>query len=351
MTASIVQTVGPAGFGSYEVEWSDRGPTFRPSNRPSDILLCPGFVDTHIHGGYGTDLMDADTDSITCFCDRMEQDGVEALLATTVTASAQAVRDFLRRLPAHRCLAGVHLEGPFIAPDFPGAQPRDAIVDPAAWHAWEDILADPRVRLVTLAPELPGADRLIAHLVDRGIAVSMGHSGATAEDAALALERGADRVTHTFNAMRPFHHREPGLLGFALTEPSVWCELIYDRHHVSRRAADILLRCKGPHRVVAVSDGTMAAGMPSGSVIEMWGQRCRVEDGVVRLESGALAGSAIVMLDAFRNLADDFGPEVAIRLCSINPRALLPVLTEPRSYLEFDVRLNLIRVRRVTPNP
>lgn len=351
MTSRVVQTFGPAGFGSYEVEWGQGGPTLRPTGRPAEITLCPGFVDTHIHGAYGVDLMSADASQIAALLDTLEETGVEAILATTVTASHEEVLAFLGRLPQHRCLAGVHLEGPFISPEFPGAQPREAIASPGDWCRWEGILSDPRVRLVTLAPELAGMPDLIDHLIARGIAVSMGHSGATAEQARAAFERGANRVTHTFNAMRPLHHREPGLLGFALTEPGIWSELIYDRHHVAQRAADILLRCKGLARVVAISDGTMAAGMPDGSAVEMWGRRCRVENGTVRLASGALAGSAIGMIDAFRNLAADFGVETAIRLCTMNPRALLPELAEPRLYLEFDARFELVGIRRLSPQP
>lgn len=346
MTSSVVQAIGPAGFGAYQVEWTVRGPTLSPIDAKPDVVLCPGFVDLHIHGAYGIDLLSADPAQIVDLCERLEATGVEAFLATTVTASAPEVRAWLARLPQHRCLAGVHLEGPFISPEFPGAQPVEAIADARNWIEWADILADPRIRLMTLAPERPGALDLIDHLVGRGVAVSMGHSAATAGQAAEALAHGATRTTHTFNAMRGLHHREPGLLGFALTQPLVCCELIYDRLHVDRIAADILLRCKGSDRVVAVSDGTMASGLPSGSRFEMWGHRCLVDQGSVRLESGALAGSAITMVDAFRNLAEDFGLEVAIRLCCINPRALLPE-PSPRIYLEFDRRMELLGIRRL----
>ena len=349
MSPSVVRTLGPAGFGSYEVEWKAQGPILRPTSSPAEITLCPGFVDTHIHGAFGIDLMGADAAGMIRLADRLEEIGVEAFLPTTVTASAEDIRAFLTRLPVHRGIAGVHLEGPFISPDYPGAQPREAIADAEKWRGWENILTDPRVRLVSLAPELAGAGELIDFLVGRGVGVSMGHSAATAQQAEAAFAKGADRVTHAFNAMRPLHHREPGLIGFALTEPRLWCELIYDRLHVCRRAAEILIRCKGPDLVVAVSDGTMAAGMPDGSTVEMWGHRCRVENGAVRLESGALAGSAITMLDAFRNLAEDFGPEVAIRACAITPRSLLPELSSPRVCLEFDPRMELVGLRRLSP--
>jgi N-acetylglucosamine-6-phosphate deacetylase len=148
--------------------------------------------------------------------------------------------------------------------------------------------------------------------------------------------------------MRPLHHREPGTLGFALTNDDVACELIYDRHHVCREAADVLVRCKPDQKLIAVSDGTMAAGQPTGTEQAMWGLPTVVSGGTVRLKDGTLAGSAITLLDAFRNLHEDFGPEVAIRACCINPRIDLN-LERIRTWLVLDSSLQI--VDRITMEP
>jgi N-acetylglucosamine-6-phosphate deacetylase len=197
-----------------------------------------------------------------------------------------------------------------------------------------------------LAPEEPGGVGLVRRLVARGVVVSLGHTDATADQAAGAIEAGATSVTHTFNAMRRFHHREPGIIEVALSDPRVECELIYDGHHVSRSAAELLLKAKGLCRVVAVSDATAAAGLPDGTTVEMWGQVCQVDSGAVRLVgSGALAGSAATLLDCFQALADDFGPEAAVRLCSENPRRAIG-LGEPSVWCVFSRGHDLIEVKR-----
>ena len=166
------------------------------------------------------------------------------------------------------------------------------------------MLEDPRLRVVTLASEISeGLDLAIRDLDRSGTIVSLGHTDATYAQVREAVAAGARHTTHTYNAMRPLHHREPGTVGAALTLPELTCELIYDRVHVARPAAEVLLRCKGPDGVVAVSDGTMAAGLPPGTEIRMWGLDCVVGEGDVRLRDGTLAGSAITLLDAFRNLA------------------------------------------------
>jgi N-acetylglucosamine-6-phosphate deacetylase len=242
-----------------------------------------------------------------------------------VTASANDVRQALGNLPDDPMILGFHLEGPFISPAFPGAQPQEFIVEPPAeLSVWDGILSDPRLRVVTLAPELPHALELISWLMQKGVIVSMGHTNATYDEARRGFEFGASHTTHTFNAMRGLHHREAGIVGYALSNDALTCELIYDRLHVCREAAALLLKRKPPERVIAVSDSTLAAGIPPGQVVKMWGLDCVIGKKEVRLASnGALAGSAITLLDAFRNLHEDFGAEVAIRTCCLNPRKAL----------------------------
>lgn len=340
---------GPEGFGTYEVDWSSGSPVFNRVSRSSDIILVPGFVDLHIHGAFGIDLMSASKADLVVLCDKLAAVGYELFLPTTVTASAKDVKRALANLPDDPRIGGFHLEGPFLSSDYPGAQPADAIVDPPIVDSeWEEVLGDPRLRLITLAPERPHALELTARLAQRGVVVSMGHSNATYDEARFGFEFGASHVTHMFNAMRGFHHREAGLTGYALTQDALSCELIYDRLHVSKEAAQFLLKCKPPDHVVAVSDSTMATGTPPGQHLTMWGLECVTERRSIRLASNnALAGSAITLADAFRSLADDFGIETAIRLCCENPRKVLKMGIKPRIYLELNKKLELVGRREL----
>lgn len=339
----IYTMLGPEGFASYHVDW--KGPVFERVDAPAQGLLVPGFVDIHIHGAFGIDFMSASASDLLLLCDKLSAIGYETFLPTTVTASAADVLRAVDQLPEHEMIAGFHLEGPFISPVYPGAQPPSAIVPPPIGPSeWDEVLDHPKLKLITMAPEPPGALDLITRLMERGVVVSMGHTNATYDEARTGFEFGASHTTHTFNAMRPLHHREAGTVGYALANDAVYTELIYDRLHVSKDAARILRKCKPEDRLVAVSDSTMATGMPPGLEIEMWGLRCVTGRGEIRLaDGGNLAGSAITMLDAFRNLADDFGEEAAIHACCINPRLSMGWRVKPRVYIEFDRKREIVQ--------
>jgi N-acetylglucosamine-6-phosphate deacetylase len=338
----VYDTLGPEGFGAYEIDWN--GPTYKRVATAPRTTLIPGFVDIHIHGAYGIDFMSASAADMLVLCKKLEAEGYESFLPTTITASPDAVAKAISNLPDHPMIPGFHLEGPFISPKYPGAQPPAAIADiPAVKSPWDAILDDPRLKLVTLAPEQPHALDLTSRLMKRKVVVSMGHTNATFDESRRGYEFGASHVTHMFNAMRPLHHRDAGMVGYALSNDSLRTELIYDRLHVSEEAARILLKIKPPDGVIAVSDSTMATGMPSGKKIEMWGLACITGKREVRLaDSGALAGSATTLLDTFRNLYEDFGAETAIRACCINPRLSMGWDPTPRVYLELDKDLEIV---------
>jgi N-acetylglucosamine-6-phosphate deacetylase len=340
--------LGPDGFGVYEVAW-DAGPEFRRVSKPANVWLIPGFVDIHLHGAFGIDLMSAAPADLTVLCEKLAALGYEGFLPTTVTASAQAVRHALAMLPDHPMILGFHLEGPFISPQFPGAQPPESILQPPSGPSdWDEILDDPRLKVITLAPELPHATELISRLSNRGVVVSMGHTNATFDEARIGFEFGARHTTHTFNAMRPLHHREAGMVGYALANDSISCELIYDRKHVCKDSAGLLLKIKGKDRVIAISDSSMATGMPPGTVFEMWGHKVETGKKSVTLEgTSTFAGSAVTLKDVFQNLWDDFGEDIAIRLCSLNPRRALGITGMPRVYCEFDKHKELVGFRRL----
>jgi len=338
-----VYALGPDGYGPHLFD--SESFSLAPANEHGELpLLVPGFVDIHCHGAFGIDFMSASPSDMALWCERLTDVGYEGFLPTTVTASVPDVRRALSVIPEHPMVWGFHLEGPFISKKYPGAQPQEFItLPPAEVSEWDPILDDPRLKVITLAPEIDGALALTARLASRGVKVSLGHTNATYAECEAALAAGARHTTHTYNAMRPLHHREPGTVGFAMTKDSVFAELIYDRHHVVKPAADVLVRSKPADRLIAISDATMAAGLPPGTKVTMWGLHCVVGDGEVRLLDGTLAGSAITLLDAFRNLNEDFGPETAIRACSWNPRlALGRDPFAPATYVELDPAGNIL---------
>jgi N-acetylglucosamine-6-phosphate deacetylase len=339
-------SLGPDGFGPYDVQIGDGPIRLMPSSSSAEQLLVPGFVDIHIHGAFGIDFMTATSAEMLSLCEQLGEIGYETFLPTTVTATLEDVKTALSNLPDHPMVGGFHLEGPFISVKHPGAQPQDKIVDPvSAQEEWREVLEDERLKVVTLAPEVSGALDLARFLNARGVVVSMGHTDATFAEARAGFESGAQHTTHTFNAMRGLHHREAGAVGYALMNDALRCELIYDRHHVSPDAAELLIRNKPAGGVVAVSDSTMATGMASGEHLAMWGLDVVTSPGEVRLASnGALAGSAITLFDAFRNLAEDFGAELAVRACCLNPRQALRLLGPPSRYVVLDSRYEIVEV-------
>ena len=339
----ILETIGPDGFGNYEVAWDGATPSLTRVNRPAHGVLIPGFVDVHIHGAFGIDFMSASAKDMRVLCDKLSNEGYEAFLPTSITAQALPVLAAVSRLPKHPMITGFHLEGPFISPKHPGAQPQSEItLPPEGSSEWDEILDHPLLRYITLAPEQPHALELISRLMQRGVIVSMGHTDATFDDARAGYEFGASHVTHTFNAMRGFHHREPGVIGYLLLNDTMFTELIYDRKHVSKEAARLLFKSRPHDRIIAVSDSTMATGMPPNLEITMWGLECVTGVKEVRLKDGTLAGSAITLLDAFKNLSEDFGTETAIKACCINPRAALKMTSAPRVYVELDREFKIV---------
>lgn len=289
-------------------------------------LLVPGFVDIHIHGAFGLDTMSASSAEMVTLCEKLATEGYEAFLPTTITAPFEDVLDAVNRLPDHPMIAGFHLEGPFISSTYPGAQPLEhiAALGDGKWNAiWDH----PKLKLITIAPEIPGALELIARLTQRGVICSMGHTDAKFDDVVAAVDKGLKHATHTFNAMRPLHHREAGAVGAALTLEGITCELIYDRIHVSKPVASLLVDQKSPHgKLIGVSDSSAATGLAAGTELTMWGHECIVGAGQVNLKSnGSLAGSAVSLRQVFQNLVQDFGIWVAQEACCLAPRRTLGI--------------------------
>ena len=284
-----------------------------PVEVPADALvhetavLAPGFVDLHVHAldGAGT-IGQPDVPGLST---ALAKRGVTSFLATTVAAPVDALLPLLAPVPVTgaRC-AGVHLEGPWLSPSHAGAQPPAALVPPSVADL-DRLLAAGPPRLLTLAPELPGADAVVSRAVAAGVVVALGHSGATYDQAAAAVCLGARHVTHCFNAMSGLHHREPGLVGAALDLPDVTVELIADGVHVHPAAARLVWRAAGPTRVCLVSDA-VDLGLPGADA--------------ARLADGTLAGSRMGLDQAVRNLVAWGVPLVdALTMAAVTPARVL----------------------------
>jgi len=273
-------------------------------------VLMPGFIDVHVHGGAGADAMDAEPDGLRRMARFHAAHGVTALLPTTwaappeaVLAAVAAVADAAGPVDGGATILGAHLEGPWINPARAGAQDPAGIRPPDVAEARRLLaVGGGVVRLVVLAPELPGAGAVIGELAGRGVAVAAGHTEAGWDEMVAAVRAGVRHVTHTFNAMAGLGHREPGTAGAALALPELRCELIADGHHVHPGAMAVLARAKGPGGVVLVSDAVRAAGLPEGEV-DLGGRPAQHCCGAVRLADGRLAGSVLTLDVALRQFA------------------------------------------------
>ena len=294
--------------------------------------LGPAFFDVHIHGAKGHDVMEATPEALDAMGSFLAQHGTGSYLATTVTAPLDAtLRSLsgLAKLLAQPPVAGqarpigIHLEGPFLSHTKCGVQPPEHLLAPDI--AIFDRLfeaAEGHVRLMTLAPELPGAVELTAHATARGVKVSLGHSDATAAETRAAIEAGAISATHTFNAMRPLDHREPGILGTALTCDALYAEMICDGIHTAPEMVKLWWRAKGPERAILVTDAMSATGMPDGTY-QLGDFAVQVANGRA-MARGVLAGSVLTLDRALMNFMAFTGAplEQALRLLTVNPAAM-----------------------------
>ena len=273
--------------------------------------VVPGFVDTHVHGGGGHDYASADADEILAARDFHARNGTTTSFASLVTASLDDLvvqLDVLADLVADGHLAGVHLEGPFLSTEQPGAHAPGLLRAPGP--ATVDRLVEAgrgTLRMVTLAPELPGGLDAVRRFVADGVRVAVGHTAADDAVVARALDAGADVGTHVFNAMRPIHHRRPGPAPRLLTDARVAAELIADGFHVDAEVLRMALAAAGPEGLVLVTDAMVAAGMPDGAYT-LGSLDVQVTDGQARLAGqdgtpGAIAGSTLTTARAFALVA------------------------------------------------
>jgi N-acetylglucosamine-6-phosphate deacetylase len=315
---------------------ASRASTEVPAGRHHDfpgMVLAPGLLDIHIHGGAGHDVMEADAAALPAIERHMVQHGVTSYLPTTVTAPEDSILAALERLgkainsdpaPDRARPLGIHLEGPFISHAKRGVHPPESLRAPSPqaldrfWQASRGT-----IRMMTIAPELPGAVETIRHARTLGIHASVGHSNATSNEVNAGIGAGANHATHTFNAMRALDHREPGILGVVLGNDELTADIIVDGVHVDPAVVRLFLRTKGEERAILITDAISATGMPEGRyrlgpfVVEVKDGRCEYQ--------GKLAGSVLTLDRAVRNVMSFAGWKLpqAVRLATLNPARML----------------------------
>ena len=303
---------------------------------PAEYHLIPGMIDTHIHGVSGADVMDAGGDALRTISAALPAEGTTSFLATTISGSVERTENALKAVQDHARapqeagnaeLLGVHMEGPFISPRKAGAQRVDMMLAPDMdlFRKWQ-VFSNGAVKLITVAPELQGGIKFVHSLRKEGVVVSVGHSDAGYEVTVDAVEAGASRATHLFNAMRPFHHREPGAAGALLLREDASAEIIVDGVHLHPAAVELAFRTKGAKGLILITDSIRAKNMGDGE-FELGGQNVIVTGGAARLSDGTLAGSVLKMNVALGNMLRFSGctMEDAVRMASRNPAETIGV--------------------------
>jgi N-acetylglucosamine-6-phosphate deacetylase len=296
--------------------------------------IAPGFIDVHVHGAVGQMFELADADGYRKIASTLAKFGTTGFLATLsampheqTVAALETAREFSRNSGGAKML-GIHMEGPYLSPEMAGAQIIGAMRLPSTEELEEYFgVAGGLIRIMTLAPELQGALELISALRSRGIVAAVGHSNATFAQIRAAVGAGLTHSSHTFNAMRGLHHREPGVVGAALVMDLLTAELICDGHHVAPAVVSVVMRCKPRDKVVLISDAVAALGLPEGDH-DFLGIPVSVKDGAVRLKnSDNLAGSVLTLDRAVKNVFEWFGSnpseKISLRetfmMASLNP--------------------------------
>lgn len=302
---------------------------------PADAVVLPGFIDEHIHGAGGSDAMDGTVKNLKIIADTVAKEGTTTFLATTMTQSKEnilksmkAVKEYMENDDgAGARIGGIHLEGPFIAAKFKGAQPLEYVVEPdkATFDEYNQASGN-NIKIVSMAPEVEGALDFIKHLESKGVVASVGHTAAGYEDIAKGVEAGLKNVTHTYNAQSPLHHREIGTVGSAMLIDQLNCEMIADTIHVSVPAMQLLVKNKSLDKLTLITDAMRAKGLGDG-VSELGGQTVYVKGNEARLADGVLAGSILRMNRAIQNVVEKVKVplEQAVDYATINPARTLGI--------------------------
>lgn len=306
-----------------------------------DVVVVPGFIDEHIHGAAGADAMDGSVEALSKIASAIASEGTTSFLATTMTQSPEnitkalkAVNDYIN---LHKvdgaAVLGAHLEGPFISPKHVGAQPPQYVVNPNV-EVFEKYVeaSGNNIKIVSFAPEADGAKELAEYCVKHDVVASIGHTSAKYAEVEKAADFGMSNVTHTYNAQTGLHHRDAGVVGAALLNDKLNCEIICDTIHVSVPAIKLLIKNKPCDKVTLITDSMRAKHMPDGES-ELGGQLVIVKNGEARLVDGTLAGSVLKMNDAIKNVVEKVGVNFtdAIDYATANPAKNLGVFDKKGS--------------------
>jgi N-acetylglucosamine-6-phosphate deacetylase len=297
-------------------------------------FIVPGYIDIHVHGGGGSDVMDGEYEAIKQVATTHSRFGTTAFLPTTMTMTKDKIIKSLKSIHEARLkgtgtaeILGIHLEGPYINPEKKGAQKEEDIKKVSVEEFLEFNKASGNlIRLVTIAPEMPGAIDFIRWLHQQGIIVSVGHSNATYKQVQEGIQAGLSHVTHIFNAMRGLHHREPGVVGAALSSPKLIVEMIADGIHLHPIVLKMLTQIKESEKLVLITDAMRATGFKEGTY-DLGGQEVIVTQGQAKLKNGTLAGSVLTMDKAVKNLVTKVGISLlnAVQMASYNPAKCLGI--------------------------
>jgi len=299
-----------------------------------DGFIVPGFIDIHVHGGGGFDTMDGSYKAVKEVARTHSRFGTTAFLPTTMTMSKDRILRSIRSIneafikgTGYAEVLGVNIEGPYINPSKKGAQKEEDIRNASIDEFIEfNKASGDLIRIVTIAPEMPGTIDLINWLYEHGVIASIGHSNATYEQAQVGIKAGISHVTHIFNAMTGFGHRSPGIVGAALFSPKLIVEMIADGIHLHPLAMKLVTKVKEMEKIVLITDAMRATGKVDG-IYDLGGQEVLVKGGKARLKDGTLAGSILTLDRAVRNMVDITGISLmdAIRMVTINPAKCLGI--------------------------
>ncbi len=309
--------------------------TVPPDAQVIDIsgkAVCPGFVDLLIHGALGRDFSEGNEQDYEIISRRFLQNGSTTLMASLYAKPEEQMLKNIRMLSDYILshpdsnIRGIHLEGPYLNKAFKGAMNESYLWTPSleSWQKMWDA-SQGLVKLMTIAPELPGALDVIRDAAKKGVVISIGHSMATYKEIELAIDNGAAHVTHMFNAMKPLHHREPGVALAALLRDELKIELIADTYHVHPAMMEFLLKVKKPNGIILITDSITPGGMHEGEEFEFADQKVRIKGGKAVLDNGTIAGSTLTLNYAIKNMVETAGARIteAVRMASLNGAKVL----------------------------
>jgi N-acetylglucosamine-6-phosphate deacetylase len=341
-----------------QITFSDQIVEIHAAPIGSDDYILPGFIDLQVNGSHAIDVMTAAPGALAVLARHLAKEGTTAWLPTAVTAPLErierahgAIADAMAAQAAERepsqgtaRILGMHLEGPFISPLRLGAHPQ-LNLEPHG-EALDRVAALAELKLLTLAPELPGALDAIGRMTGRGVAVSMGHTNATLEEARAGIDAGARMFTHLYNAMRPLGHRDPGVIAAALAPSAARPAIIPDGVHVHPEMLRLAYRARGAAGLILTTDKVVLAGTDPRAELAVGRARAKIDRGAARLGDGTLAGSIISMLDGVRLMVNEAGATVgeAAIMAAGNPAAILGLADRGR--LELRARADLIVLSR-----